>query len=214
MPYWLACTISALTLLLSVLACELALGRRLHADLTDALAAVLHFLVDGIAAFAVTALATGVRLRVCLQPPPESAVSTGLAAAAAACQRGCLLYQPTLALVPCGIVLHVKCAAGAPGWPAGPPRPQDVLSPPHPNPTPFPHLPPPPQVIKMSVGRLRPDFLARCQPVVPNPLTVQYGLPASDNPACQVAPSGELTDGHYRCEPMHCLSMARHCRVC
>ncbi|KAL4428839.1 hypothetical protein ABPG77_005277 [Micractinium sp. CCAP 211/92] len=110
-PYWLACTISALTLLLSVLACELALGRRLHADLTDALAAVLHFLIDGIAAFAVTALATG--------------------------------------------------------------------------------------VIKMSVGRLRPDFLARCQPVVPNPLTIQYGLPASDNPACQMAPSGELTDGHY-----------------
>ncbi|KAL4451567.1 hypothetical protein ABPG75_007229 [Micractinium tetrahymenae] len=110
-PYWLACTVSAVALLLSVLLCELLLARRLHADLTDALAAALHFLIDGIAAFVVTGLAT--------------------------------------------------------------------------------------TVIKMSVGRLRPDFLARCQPTVPNPLTLQYGLPAADNPACTADPSGELTDGHY-----------------
>lgn len=55
-----------------------------------------------------------------------------------------------------------------------------------------------PQVTKMVVGRLRPDYLDRCQPVVPNPVTVQYGLPAADNPACTAPDSSELKDGRYR----------------
>ena len=50
----------------------------------------------------------------------------------------------------------------------------------------------------MCVGRLRPDFLARCEPSVPSPLNIQYGLPASSNPACLAPQSGELTDGRYR----------------
>lgn len=53
-------------------------------------------------------------------------------------------------------------------------------------------------VVILAQSHLRPDFLARCQPAVPDPLTAQYGLPAVDNPACQAPPSGELTDGHYR----------------
>jgi hypothetical protein len=54
------------------------------------------------------------------------------------------------------------------------------------------------QITKMAVGRLRPDFLDRCKPVVPSPLIVSYGLPASANPACTEPESVELTDGHYR----------------
>lgn len=49
------------------------------------------------------------------------------------------------------------------------------------------------------VGRLRPNFLSLCDPVVPNPVTVSYGQPASANPACTAPESSELTDAHYRC---------------
>ena len=60
-PYWLAILTSLAALLASVLAAELWLARRMHADATDAAAAVLHFVVDGISAFLVTGLATEVR---------------------------------------------------------------------------------------------------------------------------------------------------------
>ena len=60
-PYWLAILASLAALLASVLAAELWLARRLHADATDAAAAVLHFVSDGISAFLVTGLATEVR---------------------------------------------------------------------------------------------------------------------------------------------------------
>lgn len=110
-PYWLACLVSALMALLSIMAGEVLLGRRRLAGLTDALAATLHFFIDAIAAFIVTGLGT--------------------------------------------------------------------------------------TVMKVAVGRLRPDFLDRCKPAVPFPLTVEYGLSAAANPACTAPPSGELTDGHY-----------------
>lgn len=55
-----------------------------------------------------------------------------------------------------------------------------------------------PQVSKTIVGRLRPNFLALCQPAVPNPLTVAIGAPPSANPACSnTADPGELEDAHY-----------------
>lgn len=110
-PYWAAILASFAALVVTILLVELWLARRLHADITDAVSAAVHFIVDGMSAFAVTGLAT--------------------------------------------------------------------------------------TVSKMVVGRLRPDFLARCQPTIPNPLTTNYGLLPADNPACTAPPSGELTDGHY-----------------
>ena len=62
-PYWVAVLASLVALVLSILVAELWLGWRLHADATDAVATVLHFLVDGISAFIVTGLATTVRGR-------------------------------------------------------------------------------------------------------------------------------------------------------
>ncbi|RMZ52981.1 hypothetical protein APUTEX25_001100 [Auxenochlorella protothecoides] len=54
------------------------------------------------------------------------------------------------------------------------------------------------QVGKVLVGRLRPDFLARCNPTAPAQLTVQWGLAASANPACDSPlTADELRDGHY-----------------
>ena len=54
------------------------------------------------------------------------------------------------------------------------------------------------QVGKVLVGRLRPDYLARCNPAAPGAIEVEWAQPASQNPACNptVGPS-ELRDGHY-----------------
>ena len=53
-------------------------------------------------------------------------------------------------------------------------------------------------VLKMGVGRLRPDFLARCAPEEPSvaPLPA-FGRTASDNPKCTAPSSSHLTDGHF-----------------
>ena len=53
-------------------------------------------------------------------------------------------------------------------------------------------------LLKMVVGRLRPDFLARCAPAEPSVAPVPaYGRGAGANPACTAPPSAHLTDGHY-----------------
>ena len=53
------------------------------------------------------------------------------------------------------------------------------------------------EVTKLLVGRYRPDWLARCNPQVPSTVELAYGLPASENPACNSSLSGsQVTDGH------------------
>lgn len=59
-PYWVAVLVSLAAALGSVLLCELCLAH--HSDATDALAAVVHFVVDALSAFFVTGLATSVRV--------------------------------------------------------------------------------------------------------------------------------------------------------
>lgn len=55
------------------------------------------------------------------------------------------------------------------------------------------------EVSKRVVGRLRPNFLAQCQPAGDgNTATVSWGDPASANPACTAPDSHSLTDAHYR----------------
>lgn len=55
------------------------------------------------------------------------------------------------------------------------------------------------QALKVSVGRLRPNFLAACQPGLPplGNVTIAFGLPASANPPCTAPPSPALIDEHY-----------------
>lgn len=53
------------------------------------------------------------------------------------------------------------------------------------------------ETTKVLVGRYRPDWLAQCNPAVPSSLNVTYGLPPSDNPACQADLSlTKQQDGH------------------
>lgn len=53
------------------------------------------------------------------------------------------------------------------------------------------------EVTKLLVGRYRPDWLARCNPQVPATVELAYGLPASENPACNTSlSSSKITDGH------------------
>ncbi len=59
-PYWAVIVASLAALLATVLVSELWVARGLHASLTNALAAALHFAVDGISAFLVTGLTTQV----------------------------------------------------------------------------------------------------------------------------------------------------------
>lgn len=59
-PYWSVVVASLLALLATVAAGELWAGRRRYADLSDALAAALHFTIDGISAFAVAGMMTQV----------------------------------------------------------------------------------------------------------------------------------------------------------
>lgn len=54
------------------------------------------------------------------------------------------------------------------------------------------------QAIKVVVGRLRPNFLAACNPVTSNPTNVTaWGQPASNNPACTADTSSSMVDEHY-----------------
>lgn len=54
------------------------------------------------------------------------------------------------------------------------------------------------QVGKVLVGRLRPDYLARCNPIAPSSITVEWAQPASDNPGCNpTVDPDELRDGHF-----------------
>lgn len=60
MPYWSVIVASIAALLLTIVAAELWLRRSQHTDLTNALAATLHFLIDGLSAFGVTGMVTQV----------------------------------------------------------------------------------------------------------------------------------------------------------
>jgi len=53
-------------------------------------------------------------------------------------------------------------------------------------------------ISKILVGRFRPDWLDRCQPAVPSTIAVEYGQPASLNPACLQTTLSEskISDGH------------------
>lgn len=54
-------------------------------------------------------------------------------------------------------------------------------------------------ITKLAVGRLRPDFLSRCQPSPPpaGDLQIAFGEPASDNPNCLSGQSqSTISDGH------------------
>ena len=53
------------------------------------------------------------------------------------------------------------------------------------------------EVTKLLVGRLRPDFLNRCNPPVPSTVTIGIALPPPDNPQCNSSLSAsKLEDGH------------------
>jgi membrane-associated phospholipid phosphatase len=53
------------------------------------------------------------------------------------------------------------------------------------------------EVSKVLVGRYRPDWLSRCNPSIPYPVTIgPYGRPATENPICNSTLSeNKLTDG-------------------
>lgn len=47
----------------------------------------------------------------------------------------------------------------------------------------------------MSVGWLRPDFFARCEPVIPENITIQYGQDVTSEYPCTSTDSGVIDDG-------------------
>jgi membrane-associated phospholipid phosphatase len=51
------------------------------------------------------------------------------------------------------------------------------------------------QVTKLEVGRLRPDFLARCAPVPPAAVSIQYGQDTSALYPCTSADASAIKDG-------------------
>lgn len=54
------------------------------------------------------------------------------------------------------------------------------------------------QVLKVSVGRLRPDYLSLCNPAIPDDIMIQIGQPASANPVCNPTLSnGKVIDGRW-----------------
>lgn len=63
----------------------------------------------------------------------------------------------------------------------------------------------------MEVGRLRPDFLDRCQPAVPAAVNITYAQSVAASPACTAPLSGDLTDGHYRQERQRSKRSVRAC---
>jgi phosphatidate phosphatase len=73
-------------------------------------------------------------------------------------------------------------------------------------------------VTKITVGRLRPDYLALCQPSIPSNITLEYGIGASSNPECTNGSDMDRReiDGHWSFPSGHAstaFSLATYCVV-
>lgn len=176
-PYWVAVVVPLAAGLLSFAAGELLLAR--HPSWTTAAALALHFTLDYITALAVTLTVTQVGGDVAGVRPGDTA---GLLLSWALPAPGTFRMQPTAC----------SCRFGHASWELARTRQEKTGKQTW-------ALPAAPQALKVSVGRLRPDYLALCQPAMPAAadLTLTYGQPASANPACNAPPSSTLTDGHY-----------------